>query len=210
SGAVGGGVGGTQQGFSVALSDDGNTAMVGGPFDNSGAGAAWVFIRIFGVWSQQGNRLVGTGAVGGAQRGASVALSPGGNTALVGGRIDNGNAGAAWVFTRSGGVWSQQGNKLVGTGAVGSSVQQGASVALSCNTAVVGGPQDNSSAGAAWVFVVPPTTTHDFNGDCLSDMLWYNTISGQVATWFLNGSSAIGGGSPRSAAGPPALAAARG
>src|SRR5262249_22043840 len=131
SGAVGGGVGGTRQGVSVALSDDGNTAMVGGPFDNSGAGAAWVFIRIFGVWSQQGNRLVGTGAVGGAQRGASVALSPGGNTALVGGRIDNGNAGATWVFTRSGGVWSSRGNKLVGTGPVGSSVQQVASDAVS-------------------------------------------------------------------------------
>jgi hypothetical protein len=48
----------------------------------------------------------------------------------------------------------QQGNKLVGTGAVGSFVQQGASVALSADgdTAIVGGPYDNSHAGAAWVF----------------------------------------------------------
>ena len=36
---------------------------------------------------------------------------------------DNSNAGAAWVFTRSGGVWTQQGKKLVGTGAVGAAHQ---------------------------------------------------------------------------------------
>jgi hypothetical protein len=47
----------------------------------------------------------------------------------------------------------QQGPKLVGTGAVGSALQ-GASVSLSAdgNTAIVGGPADNSLAGAAWVF----------------------------------------------------------
>src|SRR5439155_938 len=87
----------------------------------------------------------------------SVALSADGNTAIVGGRSDNSSAGATWVFTRSGGVWSQQGSKLVGTGAVGSLVFQGYSVALSAdgNTAIVGGIADNSSAGAAWVYFVP-------------------------------------------------------
>jgi hypothetical protein len=33
------------QGSSVALSADGNTAIVGGFYDNTGAGAAWVFTR---------------------------------------------------------------------------------------------------------------------------------------------------------------------
>jgi hypothetical protein len=32
---------------------------------------------------------------------------------------NNSFTGAAWVFTRSGEAWTQQGNKLVGTGAVG-------------------------------------------------------------------------------------------
>jgi cytochrome b len=36
----------------------------------------------------------------------------------VGGPFDNWNTGAAWVYTRSNGVWTQQGNKLVGSGAV--------------------------------------------------------------------------------------------
>jgi hypothetical protein len=42
-------------------------------------------------------------------------------------------SGAAWVYTRSGGVWTQQGNKLVGSGAVGFDAQQGISVALSAD-----------------------------------------------------------------------------
>ena len=69
--------------------------------------------------SQQGPKLVGTGASGVPQQGASVALSADGNTAIVGGPGDNNGQGAAWVYTRSGGVWTQQGNKLVGTGASG-------------------------------------------------------------------------------------------
>jgi len=59
--------------------------MVGGDGDNNFTGAAWVFTRSGGVWSQQGSKLVGTGAVGPAGQGRSVALSADGNTAIVGG-----------------------------------------------------------------------------------------------------------------------------
>jgi hypothetical protein len=48
---------------------------------------------------QQGPKLVGTGAVGKAFQGQSVALSADGNTALVGGTQDNISAGAVWVHT---------------------------------------------------------------------------------------------------------------
>ena len=132
-------VGNANQGTSVALSGDGNTAIVGGWGDNSRAGAVWVFTRSGGVWSQQGSKLVGTGGVEAAQ-GWSVALSDDGNTAVVGGPGDHSHAGAVWVFTRSGGAWSQQGSKLVGTSAVGNG-HQGSSVALSGDgtTAIVGG-----------------------------------------------------------------------
>ena len=141
-----------QFGYSVALSADGNTALVGGQGDNASTGAAWVFTRSGGVWTQQGAKLVGT--PGGGQEGFSVALSADGNTAIVGGPADTGDDGAAWVFTRSGGVWSQQGGKLVGTGAVNTPPSQGWSVALSGdgNTAAVGGPADNRGVGATWVF----------------------------------------------------------
>ena len=76
--------------------------MVGGPYDNSRTGAAWVFKLSSDTWSQQGNKLVGNGSDGKAAQGASVALSADGNTAIVGGPHDNSKGGAAWVFTRSG------------------------------------------------------------------------------------------------------------
>jgi hypothetical protein len=91
---------GTEQGSSVALSADGNTVIVGGPFD-SNTGAAWVFTQSGTVWTQQGSKLVGSGAVGNAQQGRSVALSADGNTAIVGGPIDNSGVGAAWVFVQA-------------------------------------------------------------------------------------------------------------
>jgi hypothetical protein len=147
-----GAVGIADQGWSVALSADGNTAIVGGFGDNSYTGAAWVYIRSDGVWTQQGSKLVGIGAVGNADQGHSVALSADGNTAVVGGPHDNSYAGAAWVYARSGTVWTQQGDKLVGAGAVGSAMQ-GSSVAVSAdgNTAIAGALADNRVTGAAWV-----------------------------------------------------------
>ena len=66
--------------------------------------------------------------------------------------------GAAWVFTRSGATWTQQGEKLTGGGEVGAG-HFGLSVALSSdgNTALIGGFNDNNEVGAAWVFEYPHT-----------------------------------------------------
>lgn len=153
-----GAIGNAGQGWAVGLSGDGSTAIVGGYFDNNAAGAAWIFTGSGGVWSQEGPKLVGSGAVGNASQGQSVSLSEDGNTAIVGGYTDNGYAGAAWVYTSSAGVWTQQGSKLVGSGAAGTALQ-GVSVALSedGSTAVVGGSSDKNDVGAAWVFTSLPT-----------------------------------------------------
>lgn len=103
---------------------------------------------------------MGTGAVGQARQGSSVAVSGDGSVALVGGNGDNSGTGAARVFARSGDIWTQRSSKLVGTGAAGKA-EQGVSVALSAdgNTYVVGGPYhsgaDGLSVGAAWIFVGP-------------------------------------------------------
>src|SRR6185295_14421298 len=110
-----------RQGSSVSFSADGNTAIVGGSDDrvlsiNDGIGAAWIWIRIDGFWVQQGPKLSGVDAVGDARQGMSVAISADGNTAIVGGAGDNAHAGAAWIWTRSAGVWTQQGPKLVSAG----------------------------------------------------------------------------------------------
>lgn len=141
---------GSWQGYSVALSSDGQTAMMGGHWDASGDGAAWVFTKTSpGVWTQQGNKLVRTTR----HFGKSVALSANGNTAIIGAYGDSGYKGSAFVFVRSGaGDWSEQ-SKLIGDGDAVS--QQGYSVGVSSdgNTAVFGGDADRASAGSAWVFV---------------------------------------------------------
>jgi gliding motility-associated-like protein len=146
-------VGQSRQGQAVAISADGNTAIVGGFVDDTYIGAAWIFTRNGSSWTQQGNKLVGNGYIGNPSLGMSVALSADGNTALVGGRQDNNAAGAVWVFTRSGGVWTQQGNKVTGTGSIGVATL-GAAVALSADgkTMIAGGHNDNNGIGASWIF----------------------------------------------------------
>ncbi len=140
-------------GWSVALSRDGDTALVGGHGDAQRTGAAWVFARSGSAWSQQGAKLTGSDGSGEAEFGQSVALSGDGQTALVGGRGDEERFGAAWVFVRSGSAWSQQGAKLTGSDGSGEA-EFGQSVALSGDgqTALVGGRGDTEGLGAAWVF----------------------------------------------------------
>ena len=195
-----GAVGPAQQGWSVALSADGNTAIVGGIADNKAAGAAWVFTRSGGGWTQQGTKLVGTGAVRNAGQAVSVALSADGNTAIVGGPWDNSRAGAAWVHRRSAGAWTQQGNKLVGTGAA-SNATQGVSVALSAdgNTAVVGGPGDDSGQGAAWVYVLRGGVWTQQGNKLVGTAAVGNAGQGRSVALSADGNTAIVGGPADSA-----------
>jgi uncharacterized protein (TIGR03437 family) len=144
------------QGSSVAISGDGNTLLIGGKNDSFYEGAIWVFTRSGSTWSQQA-RLSDSNSPS-TMQGTSVALSGDGNTAVAGG-VGSGGVAVAWVYTRSGSTWAQQGNKLVGTGAVGISgvgVVPGDGVAVSLssdgNTAIVGGIYDNNHAGAAWIY----------------------------------------------------------
>jgi hypothetical protein len=158
-------------GFSVALSSDGNTALIGGNNDEgSGApcctnvGAVWVFTRSGSTWTQQGPKLTANDESGGGQLGYDVALSSDGNTALAAGPVDNNYVGAAWVFTRTGSSWTQQGSKLTANDESGFGLFGGAAggdgVALSAdgNTALIGGDGDGNftgccgGPGAAWVF----------------------------------------------------------
>jgi hypothetical protein len=168
-------------GFGVALSADGDTALIGGPVDSSFVGAAWAFTRSAGTWTQQGPKLTGSGSSGAAGFGTDVALSADGDSALIGGPFDNSSAGAAWAFVRSGGGWAQQGAKLLGnctascggpngSGEVGAgTLGVGVSLSADATTALIGGPGDTSGVGAAWVFTAPapdaPTAVSAAAGD---------------------------------------------
>jgi hypothetical protein len=154
----------SNQGHAVALSADGSTALVGGPGDANGIGAVWVFARgVDGAYEQQGPKLVAVDTPG--CQGRSVAIAADGNTALIGvpcfGDINGGKPGAAVVWTRSAGVWTRDGPRLIGSGAVGDAGTQGHAVALSADgqTALIGAPMDdpkqfspNRGVGAAWIW----------------------------------------------------------
>jgi hypothetical protein len=158
------GAAGNRFGYSVALLGD--TALVGSTSDNldwslenetMSPGAAYVFVRAAGGWSQQA-KLV-SGAHRGDDFGCSVALW--GDTALVGARQAGAHndaiayQGAAYVFTRSGATWVRQAELAAGDGTDGDCF--GSAVALSEDTALVGAPADNiginGEQGSACVFV---------------------------------------------------------
>lgn len=146
-------IGDAYQGQSVSISNDGNTAVIGGFNDNAGVGAAWVFTRNGGVWSEQA-KLIPNDNTGASMFGFSVAISGDGSTVAVGGPLDNTNltqqtyVGAAWIFKRSGSTWSQQGSKLLSSGVIGPG-QQGVSIALDYagNRVAVGAPIGNNPGG---------------------------------------------------------------
>jgi hypothetical protein len=141
-------------GRSVALSADGETALVGDPSASSQRGRAWVFKHEGSGWLVDGPALIDDEESRLAHFGRSVALSGDGKTALIGGPADSGYVGAAWVFTRGAVSWSQQGGKLTGEGEVGTG-HFGKSVALSgdATEALIGGLTDAEGQGAVWPFV---------------------------------------------------------
>jgi len=165
---------GDELGFSVALSSDGNTALLGtpsrevnGPAD---VGAGEVFTRTGATWTYQTQLDLGANAVG-DELGFSVALSGNGSIALLGasGATVNGQtaAGAGEVFTRSGTTWTYQTQLDLGTNTAGG---LGSSVALSSDgtTALLGafGRTVNGvyHAGAGEVFIQGLSQTGVSNG----------------------------------------------
>jgi len=181
--ACGGGNQG-HSGNSIALSGDGTTMAVGAPYESGGArgidgnqndnsayasGAVYVFVRQGDSWTQQA--YVKPSNTGQSDHfGASVALSRDGNTLAVTAHWEssaatgvNGTqndesirqAGAVYVFTRTGGGWTQQAYvKASNTGRAGEGDlpgdgdQFGYSVALSGDgaTLAVGAIAEDSAA----------------------------------------------------------------
>jgi len=139
-------------GRSVALSADGETALIGAPGIESTQGAAWVFTNSGSGWSGHGTRLLGGGGEAEHGFGSSVALSGDGATALVGAPRDQSDLGAAWVFADSGSGWSEQA-MLSGQGQAGEELGAGVALSGDGTHALVGAPGALGSRGDALLFV---------------------------------------------------------
>lgn len=157
---VNGSIGTSSFGSSVAMSGDENTIVVGGPNDDNGSGAAWIFVRNKDSTWKFVKKIVGTQSVGKAKQGTSVSIDRVGNTVVLGGPEDNNKIGASWIFVRDkSGEWIQR-QKLVGEGYIGPSLQ-GKAVSLSGDgkTLIVGAPGNDSNYGAFWVFALNSSNT---------------------------------------------------
>lgn len=136
--------------FGVAVAIDGDTIVSGAFQDTEGGGAqqgsAYVLIRNGQQFSEQA-KLTHTGAAAGDFFGRAVAVQN--NTAVIGaiGRDVSGkaDAGAAYVFTRSGSTWTQQQGLTASDGAASDNF--GAAVAVAGDWAAIGSP--NADVGAA-------------------------------------------------------------
>jgi hypothetical protein len=145
------GAGDDEFGVAVALSEDGNTALVGawnanvGGISNSGAAYVFTFNGTNWIFNQ---KLFAATPETNAGLGRSVALSPDGNTAFIGGLTANGDTGAVYVFERTGATW-QETQKLTG---MGTNDEFGTSIAFSGGTLMIGAAQPEVGNGAVYVF----------------------------------------------------------
>ena len=150
--------------FGYAVAIDGDTVVTGAiAKDTAGsdAGAAYVFTRSGTSWTQQA-KLLASDAPNTANAydylGISVAID--GDT-VVAGAYGADARGAAYVYTRSGTIWTEQA-KLVSSD-IANSDNFGISVGVSGNTAIVGawwedGGGAGATAGSAYIFTRSGTT----------------------------------------------------
>mgnify|MGYP003630982979 FL=1 len=132
-----------QSGYAISLSADGNTVVIGAPF-NDANGSASGHVRIYensaNVWQQKGNDIDGINA--GDAFGFSVSISADSNTIAVGvpdSNINGFSSGNAKVFQFQGNDWIQVGDDIVGKNTFNNS---GYSVSLSDdgNRVAIGAP----------------------------------------------------------------------
>jgi hypothetical protein len=152
--------GGLFDNFGTSVSVSGETIVVGSPNHAVGAntrqGAAYVFVRSGSTWTLQ-QKLTANDGLTSDLLGSAVALT--GNTAVIGAREDNFGAnrnGKAYVFLRSGTVWSQQQKLTASDGSALDGFGNAVAISHNTNTIAVAAMQDDeagvSGRGSVYVF----------------------------------------------------------
>jgi hypothetical protein len=155
-------------GTAVALSGDGQEALVGAPTAGAGfGGAAYLYAERAGSWPATPIASFPSTSSG-EGFGSSVALSADGRVALVGTQFTGSGHGAAYLYAESSGSWpTTPSARFIGSGDEG----LGYSVALSADgrVALVGAPFESDVNGAAYLYTEsagswPKAPAATFNG----------------------------------------------
>jgi len=139
--------------FGQAVALDGDTALIASSEQNASAGAVYVFTRSGTVWTQQA-KLTAADAGNWKLFGSAVDIEV--DTAVIGSSNDSltdWGAGSAYIFRRSGTVWSQEQKLLASDGAAYD--EFGNDVAISGDAVVISARLDDttySDTGSAYVF----------------------------------------------------------
>lgn len=148
-------IGAAEQGTVVDISPTGGFVAIGGPADNAGVGAVWIYQQLaIGTWSQR-TKILPTGGIGAPGFGIALKFALSGQLLAIGGSNDNVNIGAIWVYRRTddfGATWVNEA-KLVPTGTTPAS-NFGTTLSITSDGSCLSGgaPTDNGSEGAVWVF----------------------------------------------------------
>ena len=152
---------------STALSDDGNTLVVGaekGVMDSSEGwtyyGLAYVFTRNASAWTQEAILRASDYILQEEKFGHSASISRDGNTALIG-KPGYGSIGDAYIFTRTDSTWSEQ-QILTPSDSTNDYFGGAVSISGDADKAIIGArlskTNDNVATGAAYVFTRNGTT----------------------------------------------------
>lgn len=137
-------------GFTVSLSADGHTALVGAP--GRTVGAAYVFTEHGGKWSEQQELQSPAGAAQDSY-GWSVSIAGDARTALVGAWSANGVIGTVYWYSLQGGSYVLGGQINPPDGAPDDEFGDSVSLSGLGNVALIGAVGHNGFQGAAYVFV---------------------------------------------------------
>lgn len=150
------GTAGDAFGDSVAVSTDGSTAVFGAE-SHGGTGAVYVFSRKGKAWKQT-VELTASDGVAADWFGSSVAVSADGSAVVVGADRRNQVAGAAYVFTRHHGKWTQAAELDASDSAPEDYFGDSVAISSDGTTVVVGADNQDEATGAAYVFAADETT----------------------------------------------------
>jgi hypothetical protein len=150
-------------GNSVALSADGNTAVIGNPLDDStitNIGSIYIYNRTGATWGLA-TKISNPDPFANDKFGVSVDISGDGNIIIIGATGDTinstSNVGSVYIYVKNSGTWSRQ-TQIINPNLLGEGFGWDVSVNYNGNIAVIGSRDSKLPFGSIYVYTRTGTT----------------------------------------------------